>query len=341
MPDPIHASSASPDDVQFENELRPRQFAEFVGQRKLVENLKLYIRAAKERSEPLDHVLLTGAPGLGKTTLAGIIAQEMAFGIKSTSGPAITKPFDLMGVLSGLADGEILFIDEIHRLPVAVSEYLFAAMEDFVVDLKIDEGPAARVIKYPLKRFTLVAATTREGLMPAPFRSRFLIQEKIEPYPPDELAEIVERAAVKLNVPIEPPAARLIAERGRGTPRYVLRYLRRIRDEAQVHHGGKISLAAAEKGLERQGVDSAGLNNTDRQILRTLLQHGGGPVGVKTLAVAAGEEDDTIEDVYEPFLIREGFLNKTPRGRVAGPRAWEHLGVTRPKKSGQSTDDLF
>lgn len=307
--------------------LRPQSFSEFVGQKKCVNNLKTYIEAAKKRQEVLDHILLSGPPGLGKTTLARIISGELGVSIKITSGPSLKIAGDLAGILTNLQEGDILFIDEIHRIPIVVEEYLYSAMEDFSIDIVIDQGPSARSVNLKLKPFTLIGATTREGLLTAPFRARFLIHEKLNLYPPEELKSIIKRSSSILDTEIEDEAASLIARRSRGTPRVANRFLRRIRDVAQVHYDGIINTEIGLKGLEMLGVDANGLDNTDRKILKVIIDYDGGPVGLKTIAVAVGEEEDTIESVYEPFLIQEGFLQKTPRGRKVGPKAYKALGI--------------
>ncbi len=326
----------APDDRALDTALRPRRFEEFVGQRRAIENLALYVEAARRRlrrngsSPPMDHLLLSGLPGLGKTTLAHLVANEAGARIRATSGPAIEKPGDLAGILTNLERGDCLFIDEIHRLPAAVEEYLYSAMEDFAIDIVIDQGPAARTIKIDLRPFTLIGATTREGLLTAPLRSRFGVLEKLDLYPAEDLERIVLRSAGLLGVEIEPAAARLLAERARGTPRLANRFLRRMRDVAEVRGAGRVTREVAESGLRMLGVDEHGLDGTDRKILDVLVRHGGAPVGLKTIAVVVGEEEGTIEDVYEPFLIQRGFLSKTPRGRRPGDLAWRHLGLVAP-----------
>jgi Holliday junction DNA helicase RuvB len=303
---------------------------EFIGQTRSRENLALYVEAASRRGEALDHVLLSGSPGLGKTTLAGIIANELGVNLRATSGPALERAGDLVGLLTQLEHRDCLFIDEIHRVPVQVGEYLHAAMEDYRIDIVIDRGPAARSVRMPLQRFTLIGATTREGLLSGPFRARFGIHEKLEFYPPEDLAGIVKRSASILGTEVDAAAALEIARRARGTPRVANRFLRRIRDVAEVEGKECVSVDCAAAGLERLGVDDVGLDPMDRKILQAILRHGGGPVGLKTVAVTVGEEEDTIEEVYEPFLIQQGFLRKTPKGRLLGPRAYEHMGEAPP-----------
>jgi len=325
------------EEAGFEATLRPQSFDEFVGQRQTVENLRIYVEAAKKRGEPLDHILFSGLPGLGKTTLSTIISREIGANFKATSGPVLERAGDLAGLLTNLEEGEVLFIDEIHRLPRIVEEYLYSAMEDFTINIMLDQGPSARSLKIDLPKFTLVGATTREGLLTAPFRARFGVLEKLVYYPPEDLEKIIIRSARIMEVPVKPEAVVLLAERSRGTPRIANRFLRRIRDVAQVKGDGTITVEIANQGLQMLGIDDAGLDATDRRILKAIIEHGGGPVGIKTISVAVGEEDGTIEDVYEPYLIQQGFLKKTMRGRVVSERAYEHLA------SGRSGDkkDLF
>lgn len=317
----------------LEARLRPRAFSEFVGQGQVKENLRLYIRAARDRQEALDHILLSGMAGLGKTTLAHIVSTEMDRELRSTSGPVLERVRDLAGILTSLEGGEVLFIDEIHRLNRTVEEYLYSAMEDFRIDIVLDQGPAARSIKIDLRPFTLIGATTRQGLLSAPFRARFGVLEKLEPYPAEDLREILLRSARILRVEIDAEAADLLAQRARGIPRIANRFLRRVRDLAQVRSDNRIDEAIAREGLGMLGVDEDGLDDLDRTILHCLVRHGGRPVGLKTLAVAVGEEEVTIEEVYEPFLIREGYLSRTPRGRVPLERAFRHMGRPLPRPS--------
>jgi Holliday junction DNA helicase RuvB len=323
--EPVFVSKDMPEDHGLDVALRPKSFAEFVGQRRLLDNLGIYIRAARERGEALDHLLFSGLPGLGKTTLSYIIAREMGSEIRTTSGPALARPKDLAGILTNLNAGDILFIDEIHRLPTVVEEYLYSAMEDFSLDIVLDQGPAARSIRIDLRRFTLIGATTREGQLSSPLRSRFGVVEKLDLYPAEDLAKIVLRSAGELSVGITEEAAQLIARHARGTPRVANRFLKRLRDFAQVEAENQITMEVAEGGLRRLGIDEHGLSATDRRILLTLIRAGGTPVGLKTIAVSVGEEDRTIEDVYEPWLIRQSYLVKTPRGRLATPRAHDVL----------------
>lgn len=311
-----------PADAGSENALRPQRLAEFVGQRKVVDNLELFIQAAKSRGETMDHVLFSGMPGLGKTTLAHLIADELGVPMHAASGPMLEKPGDLVGILTRLEAGAVLFIDEIHRMPRAAEEFLYSAMEDFYLDLVLEPGVQSRSVRLTLQRFTLVGATTREGLLTAPFRARFGVLERLDPYPENELAEIVRRSALKLGVAIDAAACNLVAGRSRGTPRIANRILRRLRDVAQVKGSGRIDSAVAERGMHMLGIDAQGLSEMDRRILRCIADHGGA-VGLKTVAVAVGEEEDTIEDTYEPHLIRQGLLKKTPRGRVITERGLE------------------
>lgn len=308
-------------DLRLDQALRPRTFDEFVGQRGLLDNLRVYIQAAKQRGEPLDHLLLSGLPGLGKTSLAHLVAREMGVECRSTSGPALQRPGDLAGILTNLAEGDLLFIDEIHRLHPSLEEYLYAAMEDYAIDIMIDQGPSARSVKVSLQRFTLVGATTREGQLSAPFRSRFGMVEKLDLYPAGDLAAIVLQSAGRLGTDVEEEAAARIAGCARGTPRVANRLVKRLRDFADVSGDGRITPDLATDSLRRLGIDGNGLNETDRRILVSLHRAGGGPVGLKTLAVAVGEEEQTVEDVYEPFLITEGWLLRTPRGRCLTERA--------------------
>ncbi len=315
------------DDSRFEDSIRPQRFQDFIGQKKCLNNLSIAIKAARKRKEPLDHILFSGLPGLGKTTLARIIAHEMKAPLTITSGPVLKRPGDLAGTLTKLEEGSILFIDEIHRMLPDVEEYLYTAMEDFFITINVESGPQGRTINLPLKRFTLVGATTREGLLTDPFRARFGILEKLEWYPVEDLVKILFRSARILSIDLDKESSHIIGERSRGTPRIANRYLRRVRDLAEVKMKGKISSKIAREGLGMLGVDEQGLESIDRKILTTLLRNAS-PVGIKTLSVSVGEEEQTIEEVYEPFLIQNDFLVRTPRGRKATEKASRHMGET-------------
>ncbi len=319
------------DDEDVENSLRPRSLDEYIGQTKVKENLTIYIKAALLRKESLDHVLLYGPPGLGKTTLSGIIAREMGVNLRVTSGPAIEKQGDLVAILTNLNEGDVLFIDEIHRLSRSVEEILYPAMEDFSVDIIIGKGPSARSIRLDLPHFTLVGATTRSGQLTAPLRDRFGVLLRLELYTPEELAEIIKRSARILGIEIDNDGALEIASRSRGTPRIANRLLKRVRDIAQIEYDGVINEKVARAALQRFEIDELGLDEFDRRMLNTIISvYGGGPVGLDTLAAALGEESITIEDVYEPYLMQIGFLSRTTRGRCVTPAAYEHLGLKHP-----------
>lgn len=323
----IRHETVSPTEKDFENALRPLDFGAFSGQLKVVENLQVFVEAAKYRGEPLDHTLLHGPPGLGKTTLSNIIANELGVGFKLTSGPVLDKPGDLAGILTSLEPRDVLFIDEIHRLSPVVEEYLYSAMEDYRIDIMIDKGPSARSIQIDLNPFTLIAATTRSGLLTAPLRARFGINLHLEYYDPETLTKIVKRSASILQVPIDDEAAIEIARRSRGTPRIANALLRRVRDFAQVKGNGRIDTAIARYALTALNIDRYGLDEIDNKILLTIIdKFGGGPVGLTTIATAIGEEAGTLEEVYEPYLIMEGFIKRTPRGRMVTEQAYIHLG---------------
>lgn len=335
MSERLITADGQPEDINYEVGLRPKSLQEYVGQTKAKRNLKVFIDAARNRQEALDHVLFYGPPGLGKTTLANIIAQEMGVSIKSTSGPVIEKTGDLAAVLTNLEEGDVLFIDEIHRLSPVVEEILYPAMEDYQLDIMIGQGPSARTIKLDIPRFTLVGATTRAGLLSSPLRDRFGVISRLEFYSNDELTTIVKRSAAILKIQIDDSGAREIARRSRGTPRIVNRLLRRVRDFAEIEGDGKITREMADHSLQRLEVDNQGFDHMDCLLLLTIIdKFSGGPVGLDTLAAAIGEERDTIEEVIEPYLIQQGFLNRTPRGRVVTESCFRHFQRTPPKASG-------
>ncbi|MCO5977512.1 Holliday junction branch migration DNA helicase RuvB [Ideonella oryzae] len=332
----VTADTATPQEEALERALRPKAMEEYVGQAKAREQLEIFIGAAKKRSEALDHVLLFGPPGLGKTTLSHIIAGELGVNLRQTSGPVLEKPKDLAAILTNLEKNDVLFIDEIHRLSPVVEEILYPALEDYQIDIMIGEGPAARSIKLDLQPFTLVGATTRAGMLTNPLRDRFGIVARLEFYTAEELARIVTRSAGLLNAPIDPEGAMEVARRSRGTPRIANRLLRRVRDYADVKGNGRITRAMADSALKMLDVDPVGFDLMDRKLLEAVVHRfDGGPVGLDNVAAAIGEEPDTIEDVIEPYLIQQGFLQRTPRGRVATLLAWRHLGLTPPGRDGE------
>jgi holliday junction DNA helicase RuvB len=333
----VTSRMALPEEVQVERQLRPQRLDEYVGQRAAVESLRISVAAARQRDEPLDHVLLSGPPGLGKTTLATIMANEMGANIVTTAGPSLERGADLMGIVTNLADRDVLFIDEVHRLPRVVEELLYPAMEDFSINFIMDKGLNARTMRIPLRPFTLVAATTRPGLLSSPLRERFGIFHHLDFYALDELERIVARSASILGVPVDRAGAEAVARRARGTPRIANRLLRRVRDYSQVKADGRVTAALAMEALEREGVDGAGLDRLDRRFLSAIIEHyGGGPVGLEAIAATINDEAETLAEVVEPFLLKIGYLVRSPNGRKATPAAYAHLGHARPvPQSGQ------
>ena len=338
-PDRITSGQSGTEDRAFDRALRPQLIGDFVGQNSVKEQMQIFVEAARKRHEPLDHTLIFGPPGLGKTTLAHIVANEMQVGLKTTSGPVIEKAGELVALLSNLEENDVLFIDEIHRLSASVEEILYPAMEDFRIDIVIGEGPAARSIPYTLKPFTLIGATTRAGLLTSPLRDRFGIVHRLEFYAVEELTEIVTRSGQRLDVKVDAEGALEIARRARGTPRVANRLLRRVRDYAEVRADGNVSAETADAALELLNVDEEGIDAMDRKLLLTILEKfSGGPVGLDSLAAAIGEERDTIEDVVEPYLIQQGYMMRTPRGRVATERAYHHFSIAPPTPVGNQSD---